>query len=71
MYIIEDLKNGKDIAIISDAGMPGVSDPGNIIVNMCQKENLEYTVVSGPCALINAFVLSGYETPFTFIGFLP
>lgn len=69
--IIDDLKEGKDIAIISDAGMPGISDPGNIIVNMCQKENLEYTVVSGPSALINAFVLSGYETPFTFVGFLP
>jgi 16S rRNA (cytidine1402-2'-O)-methyltransferase len=69
--IIEDLKKGKNIAIISDAGMPGISDPGNIIVGMCQKENLEYTVVSGPSALINAFVLSGYETPFTFIGFLP
>jgi len=70
-FIIEDLKKGKNIAIISDAGMPGISDPGNIIVNMCIKENLEYTVVSGASALINAFVLSGYDTPFTFIGFLP
>ena len=69
--IIEDLKKGKDIAIISDAGMPGISDPGNIIVNMCQKQNIDYTVISGPSALINAFVLSGYETPFTFVGFLP
>lgn len=69
--IIEDLKKGKNIAIISDAGMPGISDPGNIIVGMCQKESIEYTVVSGPSALINAFVLSGYETPFTFVGFLP
>ena len=69
--IIEDLKKGKNIAIISDAGMPGISDPGNIIVGMCQKENIEYTVVSGASALINAFVLSGYETPFTFVGFLP
>lgn len=69
--IIDDLKKGKDIAIISDAGTPGISDPGNIIVNMCKQENIEYTVVSGPSALINAFVLSGYETPFTFVGFLP
>lgn len=69
--IINDLKNGKDIAVISDAGMPGISDPGNIIIGMCKRENLEYTVVSGPSALINAFVLSGYETPFTFVGFLP
>jgi 16S rRNA (cytidine1402-2'-O)-methyltransferase len=69
--IVEDLKNGKNIAIISDAGMPGISDPGNIIVNMCKEECIEYTVVSGASALINAFVLSGYETPFTFVGFLP
>lgn len=69
--IIEDLKSGKDIAVISDAGMPGISDPGNIIINMCRKEGVEYTVVSGASALINAFVLSGYETPFTFVGFLP
>ena len=69
--IIEDLKNGKNIAVISDAGMPGISDPGNILVNLCKEEDLEYTVVSGASALINAFVLSGYETPFTFVGFLP
>jgi len=68
--IISDLKNGKDIALISDAGMPGISDPGNILVNIMIKENLEYTVVSGASALINAFVLSGYDTPFTFVGFL-
>lgn len=69
--IIEDLRSGKDIALISDAGMPGISDPGNILVNMCRKEGIDYTVVSGASAVINAFVLSGYETPFTFVGFLP
>lgn len=69
--IIDDLKNGKDIAVISDAGTPGISDPGNVLVKLCQENELEYTVVSGPSALINAFVLSGYETPFTFVGFLP
>lgn len=69
--IIQDLRDDKEIALISDAGMPGISDPGNILVNKLQEENLPYTVVSGPSALINAFVLSGYPTPFTFIGFLP
>lgn len=69
--IIKDIELGKNIAVISDAGMPGISDPGNILVNLCQSKGLEYTVISGPCALINAFVLSGYETPFTFVGFLP
>lgn len=69
--IVDDLKSGKDVALISDAGMPAVSDPGNILVNEVKQQNLEYTVVSGPCALINAFILSGYSAPFTFIGFLP
>lgn len=69
--IVSDLKNNKDIALISDAGMPCVSDPGNILINELIKNNLKYTVVSGPCALINAFILSGYKAPFTFVGFLP
>ena len=69
--IINDLKLGKNIALISDAGMPCISDPGNILVNACIEENVEYTVISGPSALINAFILSGFQPPFTFIGFLP
>ena len=69
--IMQDLKSGLDIAIISDAGMPGISDPGNVIVNELIKENIDYTVISGPSAFTNAFVLSGYPTPFTFVGFLP
>lgn len=69
--IIRDLKEGKDIALISDAGMPGISDPGNILVNECIKNNIEYTVVSGASAFVNAFVMSGLTPPFTFIGFLP
>ena len=68
--ILADLENGKDIALISDAGMPGISDPGSILVNQLIARNLEYTVVSGPSAFVNAFVLSGYETPFVFVGFL-
>lgn len=68
--IISDLKSGKDVALISDAGMPGISDPGNILINALIREGLEYTVVSGASALINAFVLSGYDAPFTFVGFL-
>lgn len=71
LEIIKDLKDGKDIALISDAGMPGISDPGNILVNKLKEEDLEYTVVSGPCAGINAYILSGYETPFTVVGFIP
>lgn len=69
--VILDLKNGMDIALISDAGMPCISDPGNILVNEAISQNIEYTVVSGASALINAFVLSGFKAPFTFVGFLP
>lgn len=69
--VLEDLKNGKDIALISDAGMPGISDPGNILIKQLIENNLEYTVVSGASAFVNAFVMSGYDTPFTFVGFLP
>lgn len=69
--VVSDLKNGKDIALISDAGMPCVSDPGNLLINALIKEDLKYTVVSGACATINAFVLSGFDAPFTFVGFLP
>ena len=69
--IVKDLLEGKNIAVISDAGMPGISDPGNILVKLCQNNDLPYTVISGPSALVNAFVLSGYEPPFTFVGFLP
>ncbi len=69
--IVTDLQTGKNIALISDAGMPVISDPGNLLINELIKCNLSYTVVSGPSALINAFVLSGFRTPFTFIGFLP
>ena len=69
--IVRDLQSGKNIALISDAGMPGISDPGNILVNECIRCDVPYTVVSGPSALINAFVMSGLSMPFTFIGFLP
>lgn len=69
--IIDDLKNGQNVAVISDAGMPGISDPGAVLIRQLIDENLPYTVVSGPSAFTNAFVLSGYPTPFTFVGFLP
>lgn len=69
--IIDLLKAGNNIAVISDAGMPVISDPGNILVNELINNGLDYTVISGPCAFVNAFVLSGFSYPFSFIGFLP
>ena len=69
--IIEDLKEGKNIALISDAGMPCISDPGNVLVTACIQNAVEYTCISGASAVINAVVLSGISAPFTFIGFIP
>lgn len=70
--IIEKLENGKNIAVISDAGTPSVSDPGNVLTEMLIEKGLDYTVIPGACALINAIVLSGLDsTAFCFLGFLP
>ncbi|MCM8800747.1 MAG: 16S rRNA (cytidine(1402)-2'-O)-methyltransferase [Candidatus Omnitrophica bacterium] len=71
-YIISLLKEGKDIALVSDAGTPGILDPGYNLINLAIKNNIQITVIPGPCALINALVLSGKPTHrFIFLGFLP
>ncbi len=70
--IIAFLQSGKNIAIISDAGMPLISDPGGVIVGELIANNCEYTVVSGACALVNAVILSGFDSAsFCMLGFLP
>lgn len=70
-FVLSFCQKGEDIAVISDAGMPSINDPGNILVNALQEHGYPYTVVSGPSAFVNAFVLSGYQPPFTYYGFLP
>ncbi len=70
-FVLSFVERGEDIALISYAGMPGINDPGNILVNALKERNLDYTVISGPSAFVNAFVLSGYQPPFTYYGFLP
>ena len=66
------LREGKNIALISDAGMPLISDPGSHLITACIAESIPYTVISGPCACINAVVLSGFDTrSFCMLGFLP
>ena len=70
-FVLSFCERGEDIAVITDAGMPCISDPGNILVNALKERNYPYTVVSGANAAVNAFVLSGYEPPFTYYGFLP
>ena len=70
--IIQDLKNGLNIALISDAGTPILCDPGHLLVKQCREERLEVTAIGGPCATILALILSGFDPiPFQFIGFLP
>lgn len=71
-YLIGQIQNGKDIALISDAGTPAISDPGEILVSKCQKEGITVTSLPGPTALITALTLSGLSTRrFCFEGFLP
>ncbi len=69
--IVKRLQDGENFALISDAGTPGISDPGNILIKEMIKKGLEYIVLPGANAVTTAFVLSGFDTPFTFVGFLP
>lgn len=70
--IINELEQGKKIALVSDAGTPGISDPGYLIVHECIKNNIDIECLPGPTALIPAIVLSGFPCDrFIFEGFLP
>ena len=69
--LIEKLKEGKNIAIVSDAGTPGISDPGEEIVKVAIENSIEIIPIPGACAAINALIASGLSTKeFSFIGFL-
>lgn len=70
--ILELLKEGKQIALITDAGTPGIADPGQRLAARCHQEGLAVTTAPGPCAAIAALSLSGFDSShFHFIGFLP
>ena len=70
--IIDDLKSGKVIGLVSDAGTPGISDPGYLIVKNCIENEIEVECLPGPTALISALVISGIPCErFSFEGFLP
>lgn len=70
--IIEMLKQGNSIALITDAGTPGISDPGEVIVKKCIEENIKFEVLPGATAITTALVHSGLSTKaFLFRGFLP
>ena len=71
LVIIDDLLNGKNVALISDAGCPCISDPGVILVNEAVKHQIEVIGIPGACAFIDALMVSGMDTTsFTFYGFL-
>lgn len=70
--IIALLNEGKDVAIISDAGLPVISDPGETIIKKLRENNIDYTVIPGANAGLCALILSGLDASrFTFVGFLP
>ena len=71
LKIIEYLKSGKLISLISDAGTPGISDPGLILVNECIKNNLNIFSIPGPSAVTTAVAASGFSDKYFFYGFLP
>lgn len=71
-YLIGQMKQDKDIALITDAGTPAISDPGEVLVRMCQESGIIVTSLPGAAACITALTLSGLSTRrFCFEGFLP
>lgn len=68
--ILSLLNEGKNVALVSDAGMPCISDPGSILVQTLRERNMEITVIPGASALPSAVALSGIEGAFTFLGFI-
>lgn len=70
--LIEKLKQGNNIALVSDAGTPGICDPGEEIIRKAIENKVEVIPIPGACAMINALVASGIDTKeFIFLGFLP
>lgn len=70
--LIEKLQSGEDIALVSDAGTPGICDPGEEVIQKCIENNIKIIPIPGACAMINALICSGLDTKeFIFLGFLP
>ena len=70
--LIKELKQGKQIALVSDAGTPGICDPGEEVIKKCIEEGIQIVPIPGACAMVNALICSGLDTKeFLFMGFLP
>ena len=70
--LIERMQQGAQIALVTDAGMPAISDPGQILVRRCHEAGVSVTALPGPCAFVTALALSGLDSRrFIFEGFLP
>ncbi len=70
--LVEDLATGKNIALITDAGLPGISDPGHRLLRACLARGLPYTILPGPSAVLTALIGSGFPADtFFYGGFLP
>lgn len=69
--LVRMAEEGKEISVVTDAGMPVISDPGNILVQVLRENGIGYTVIPGACAFVSALVLSGFPADkFAFLGFL-
>lgn len=70
--LISHLKSGKNIALVSDSGTPGISDPGYILIKRAIEEDIQVIPIPGPTAFVSALVVSGLPMDeFVFVGFLP
>ncbi len=70
--VVDEIKKNEKSALVSDAGMPIISDPGRVIVDKCWEEGIEVDVVPGPSAVVSAVAVSGFSgSKFCFLGFLP
>lgn len=70
--LIDKMKSGLSVALITDAGTPSISDPGEVLTDMCHEDGIRVTSLPGPCAVVTALSLSGLSSRrFVFEGFLP
>ena len=71
VYIIEYIKQGKILSLISDAGTPLLSDPGRLLINECLKQNIKVVPIPGTSSITTAMSVAGFRDQFIFYGFLP